>query len=113
MKNFLKSVGNLWNERKKEIFTYYLPAPPPRKSGYREREFDQICNKILELGASVDRINMQTDARSNAGGLWVLLEISYPKHLNHLNIEKILNVEEIPFPNEDILIQNDDLEHGH
>jgi hypothetical protein len=33
-----------------KTFTYFIPAPPARKSGYRETEFDKIMQGILTSG---------------------------------------------------------------
>ena len=33
-----------------KTFTYFIPTPPKRKSGFREREFDKIMHGILSEG---------------------------------------------------------------
>lgn len=37
-------------------FTYFIPAPPQRKTGYREVEFDKIMRGILETGFEIDSL---------------------------------------------------------
>jgi hypothetical protein len=44
-------------------FTYFIPAPPQRKSGYREVEFDKIMRGILDSGFELE--SMQTVSSSN------------------------------------------------
>lgn len=52
----------------RKTFTYYIPAPPQRKSGYREIEFDKIMQGILETGFEIETIQSQ----STENGLFVL-----------------------------------------
>lgn len=52
-------------------FTYFLPAPPHRKTGYREIEFDKIMQGILMSGFEIESI--QTNATGgDGGGLFIL-----------------------------------------
>lgn len=37
-------------------FTYFIPAPPHRKSGYREVEFDKIMRGILDTGFELESL---------------------------------------------------------
>lgn len=41
-----------------KTFTYYIPGPSQRKSGYREKEFDKIMQGILGLGFEL--VSLQT-----------------------------------------------------
>lgn len=41
-------------------FTYFIPAPPGRKSGYREIEFDKIMSGILNLGFDIENFATET-----------------------------------------------------
>lgn len=36
-----------------KTFTYFIPAPPKRKTGFREREFDKIMHGVLADGHDV------------------------------------------------------------
>lgn len=38
-------------------FTFFIPAPPLRKSGYREVEFDKIMRGILDSGFELEELN--------------------------------------------------------
>lgn len=55
----------------RKTFTYFIPAPPHRKNGYREIEFDKIMCGILENGFELESI--QTQASTN--GLFILAVI--------------------------------------
>lgn len=49
-------------------FTYFIPAPPHRKSGYREIEFDKIMRGIIECGFEIETLETQ----SSQNGIFVL-----------------------------------------
>lgn len=52
-------------------FTYFIPAPPHRKSGYREIEFDKIMQGILSTGFEIDELRTQATGGEN-GGLFII-----------------------------------------
>lgn len=54
-----------------QSFTYYIPAPPRRKSGYREKEFDKTFYYFINLGFDIidyKTIGHNSDKQS---GFWV------------------------------------------
>jgi hypothetical protein len=53
----------------RSTFTYFIPDPPGRKSGYREIEFDKIMRGILESGHDIESIQTQ----SSTHGMFVLM----------------------------------------
>ena len=55
----------------KKTFTYYIPAPPHRKTGYREREFDKIMQGILQAGFEIDSLHTEATG-GEQGGMFVL-----------------------------------------
>lgn len=68
----LKSSGNKMKELK--TFTYFIPAPPHRKNGYREKEFDKIMHGILQSGFEL--VDLQTQAMDS--GMFVLAVLKVP-----------------------------------
>lgn len=64
-------MGKVTQKNSKKIyrrtFTYFIPAPPQRKSGYREIEFDKILNGIIEAGFEIEEIRTE----SVASGVYV------------------------------------------
>lgn len=58
------------SHRKKETrtFTYFIPSPPMRKSGYREKEFDKIMSGILQSGFEL--IELKTESSEN--GIFII-----------------------------------------
>ncbi len=61
-----------------KTFTYFIPAPPARKTGYREREFDKIMHGILSEGHDVIDWKVQS-VGGDEGGLFVLFLIGSTK----------------------------------
>jgi hypothetical protein len=62
-----------------QTFTYYIPAPPHRKSGYREKEFDKIMQGILASGFEL--VELHTQAVTNptdGGGLFIIALLRAP-----------------------------------
>lgn len=57
-----------------KTFTYFIPAPPQRKNGYREKEFDKIMQGILQSGFEL--VDLQTQGVEN--GLFVLAVLGVP-----------------------------------
>ena len=62
--------------KKKEFktFTYFIPSPPHRKNGYREKEFDKIMQGILQSGFEL--IDLQTQGMEH--GMFVLALLKVP-----------------------------------
>lgn len=61
-----------------KTFTYYIPAPPRRKTGFREREFDKIMHGILAHGHEVIDWKIQS-VGGDEGGLYVIFLIGSTK----------------------------------
>lgn len=62
--------------KKKEIktFTYFIPAPPNRKNGYREKEFDKIMQGIFQSGFEL--VEIQTQGMET--GMFILAILRVP-----------------------------------
>jgi hypothetical protein len=44
----------------RSTFTYFIPAPPLRRNGYREIEFDKIMRGIFETGFELESLQSQS-----------------------------------------------------
>jgi hypothetical protein len=78
----LKQIKNLFGIGKKappdygiQTFTYYIPAPPERKSGYREKQFDRTFQSLIKKGFEVLSVNTQAHAGVGHSGMWVLFTL--------------------------------------
>ena len=69
-------------------FTYFIPSPPNRKNGYREKEYDKIMNGILQSGFEL--VQFQTQAVES--GLFVFAVIKGNKKL--LLLDKDLDIQD-------------------
>ena len=73
----LKSVfGKFWPHRSHYLaiksFSYFLPAPPKRNSGYQEKEFDQSIAYLSKLGFELIDFQMASHTESGQGGVWIV-----------------------------------------
>ena len=68
----MKFFGFCSKEHQFQMFTYFLPCPPVRKSSYREKQFDRVINQILKSGYEIVRFKTQHITREEMSGMWVL-----------------------------------------
>lgn len=57
-----------------ETFTFYIPAPPQRKNGYWEREYDQYTKALIASGREI--VGQQICGHNgfeSQGGMWIQL----------------------------------------
>ncbi len=60
------------------VFTYYLPAPPPRKTGYQEKEFDLIMTYLQNLGFEILDLKLESHNHDQGAGLWAVCILGAP-----------------------------------
>lgn len=73
-----------------QTFTWFLPAPTHRKSGFREREFDKIMKGILSSGFKL--LEMQT--QSVDSGVYIIALLSAPSK-KIANLDQDLDLQEL------------------
>ncbi len=59
-------------------FTYYLPAPPARRTGYQEKEFDGLTHHLTSLGFEIANIKTQAHSESEKAGIWIICLLRAP-----------------------------------
>lgn len=72
---FLSGLSNLFSKQKYikiKTFTYYLPSPPERKTGYQEKEFDQITSYLIGKNFDILDFKMQACQSNKSSGMWVI-----------------------------------------
>ena len=77
-KSVFKSIFlKLWPPRHFGIktFSYYLPAPPKRKNGYQEKEFDQIVEHLNQAGFEILDLKIQSYPLEGQGGIWIFCRL--------------------------------------
>jgi hypothetical protein len=55
-----------------KTFTYYIPAPPLRRTGYQEKEFDNVIATITGMGFEIIDIKLSSHGSESKSGLWVV-----------------------------------------
>jgi hypothetical protein len=72
-RNRIKSVPSGKASGVLNTFTWYIPAPPERKNGYREKEFDKAMKRFLRSGFEVVSLHTVPHHSQNGGGCWVIV----------------------------------------
>ncbi|MES2529347.1 MAG: hypothetical protein V4598_19825 [Bdellovibrionota bacterium] len=81
------------NKNLVKTFTFYIPAPPHRKTGYREREFDKIMQGILTSGFDLVNLQCQPVGGSENSGLFIVAIIK-AKDKKVWNLDMELDIHE-------------------
>lgn len=66
------SKKNTNSNFKIQSFTYFIPAPPNRGSGYREKQFDKYFYEFINLGFEILEFKTTAISRENSSGMWVV-----------------------------------------
>lgn len=69
------SVYHYYKYKKVSLFTYFIPAPPARKTGYREKSFDSLIFKLIEMGFKILEVDTQGVNQQEASGMWVIVKV--------------------------------------
>ena len=58
-----------------QSFTFFIPSPPSRKTGYREREFDVIFYNFINQGYDILDVKTQTSSNRSQSGMWIIFTV--------------------------------------
>ena len=83
--NLAKFFGFCSKEYQFQMFTYFLPCPPVRKSSYREKQFDRVINLILGSGYEIVHFKTQHITREEMSGMWILFLLKSGANVRSLN----------------------------
>ena len=74
-----------------KLFTYFIPVPPSRSSGYREKQVDKLINSLLEQNFKLIDFKIESIATETSAGMWIALHLQ-PQCLksSQLDINKFL-----------------------
>lgn len=72
MRNLIHSLFKPTNNFKIQSFTFFIPSPPARSSGYREKQFDKLFYAFINRGYEVISLNTQSSLGTNQSGMWVI-----------------------------------------
>ncbi len=87
---------------KTRTFTYYIPAPPARRTGYQEKEFDKLTRYLQDEGFELLDFKMQSHSADNRAGLWVLCLLGASSQELYDKVISIDNIAEMSLDGESI-----------
>lgn len=92
MINLIKALLGLKNNYKIQSFTYFIPSPPPRSSGYREKQFDKVFYEFINRGYRILNFSTQASNGEKHSGMWVILivQATHAK-AEALNLDELMN----------------------
>jgi|GEM_PF-777238 len=78
--------------RKIQTFTYYIPAPPDRKTGYREKQFDTLFYHFINKGYEVLSTHVVPNTSGSNSGFWfVCMARAKNKEAEKLDLDLFIN----------------------
>ena len=90
--SFLRSLSKDQKDYKMQTFTFFVPSPPARSTGYREKHFDKLFYEFINRGYKV--INFTTQASTSGekhSGMWIICLVQATNaEAEKLNLEDIL-----------------------
>jgi hypothetical protein len=90
----LNLVSKLFASKKTfkiQSFTYFIPSPPARASGYREKQFDKLFYEFINKGYNILNFSTQASTGDKHSGMWVLFIVqALNKEAEALNIDEVL-----------------------
>ncbi len=74
------------------LFTYFLPAPTQMRKAYREKQLDNMLNKLLATGFKIESINTQSINSEKAQGMWIIIQLQpQTNKANELDLNDFLD----------------------
>lgn len=56
-----------------QSFTFFIPAPPPRTTSYREKQFDKLFTQFINRGFRILHFNTQAvSSGEKHSGMWII-----------------------------------------
>jgi hypothetical protein len=96
LNTLLNRFKALWKANSSTIqtFTFFIPAPPERKTGYREKEFDRAIYSFINKGYRLISINTQANP---LGGMWAIFTVKSTSENTHtLDFDHELPTTDVP-----------------
>ena len=95
--SLIDKIKRLINKTNIVSFTYYIPAPPPRTSGYREREFDRLIYSLQERGCEIISIQTSPNTSTTQTGMWIIAVLKLPKEFSRTTFLDFPSIEDNDF----------------
>ncbi|HAZ12513.1 MAG: hypothetical protein A2X86_19840 [Bdellovibrionales bacterium GWA2_49_15] len=75
-----------------QSFTFYIPSPPERKVGYREKQFDKVFFHFINRGYKIISTHVVPNNNPSHSGMWfVCLVQATTAEANALDLETYFN----------------------
>lgn len=75
-----------------QTFTFFIPSPPARNSGYREKQFDKVFYDFINAGYEVISFNTVPCTSSSQSGMWVVCLVrATNKEASELSLDNLLH----------------------
>lgn len=71
-----------------QTFTYFVPAPPKRNTGYREKEFDKVFYNFINSGYELINLTTQNSGVESSPGMWIIATVRATKPNLKLNLSE-------------------------
>ena len=88
-----------------QTFTYYIPAPSSRESGYREKQFDKAFYSFINQGFEILSINTTSNTGPNGSGMWFVatvrgeVPLALDDKIRNISVDEI-QLEDLESPNQ-------------
>lgn len=80
------------NKFRTQSFTYYIPGPPTRKAGYREKQFDKVFYQFINQGFEILDFKTQQHQSNEQSGMWAILIVrALNKNADELSLDSFFN----------------------
>ena len=90
MFNLIASHFGFRNNYKIQSFTFFIPSPPARASGYREKQFDKIFYDFINKGYRILNFSTQASTGDKQSGMWMVFIVqALNKEAEKLNLDEI------------------------
>lgn len=101
----LKRWAGLVSKYPEQSFTFFVPSPPERNQGYREKEFDKLFFELTQAGFEI--IDLTTQRAHH--GMWIIIRMRpLKKELTKLDLNFHMNRGlHNASPSSDIILEDD------
>ncbi|MDO9182999.1 MAG: hypothetical protein Q7U04_11355 [Bacteriovorax sp.] len=91
MLNFISSRLGFKKNYKIQSFTFFIPSPPTRATGYREKQFDKIFYEFINKGYRILNFTTQASTGEKQSGMWIILIVQATNpNAQALNLDEVL-----------------------
>lgn len=90
MFNLIASLLGLKKNYKIQSFTFFIPSPPARSSGYREKQFDKLFYQFINKGYRILNFTTEASTGEKQSGMWVIFIVqALNKEAEALNLDEL------------------------